>query len=817
MQLNMEQKRLIQAKPNGHVLIKGVAGSGKTTVAVHRIPFLLTNYCFGEDDNVLMVTYNKTLVNYIQHLYEKVEEENQMPFQDIFGKNKKKVDIHTIDSILYKYFSQYKKHNKQIGEVISDSRTKYAILSACVAELKKEYSNINILDHRNISFLMDEIDWIKSCNYMEIEEYQNADRLGRMNHQSKEGPQKLMKNSNTRKAIFDLMILYNERLKEKRYIDFKDMALIALEQAKKMVGKRYTHIIIDESQDLTRVQLEVLKLMYQKEEYSSIYFITDTAQSIYPHSWLVKGRSFTTIGFDMTGKSNTLAKNYRTTTQIAQAAYSLIEKDQNIIDDENFVKPSLIDRQGYFPVYRWFRQPQNELNSVAKEIQGNLIKRYDYKDIVVIAKNRNQLHEAKEYFDKLGIPCNIITKKDSDFQSNMVKLLTMHSIKGLEFKVVFIIGLNEGLVPFISYQDIDDESVQMSNDRKLLYVGMTRANELLYLSSSGTPSPFIKEINHNYLRINSYSKFRKYYDIRIDNYAFREKIFNLYSKEEKVRQWVIKELKQTYKYPSELIDVEYKVNSFSAVGSVDIAVSIYNNNNLIPFIFIEVKYFGTGVKEGFSQLKSYMSHSKTCQYGIVTDGNELIVINNEHEKVDDIPPFHTSMLPSSIEKYIYNDLKHNCEYEIIRDPYEPYVLTVKEGEGVEETIYSDDNTRGVSIYGNIAAGVPLYMNEEIGERFYLPNEWLQGQGECFMLEVKGDSMQDAGIHYGDYVLVRKQQEAYNRDIVVVAINDDATMKRWMKMGDTILLIPENNNYEPIQIQNEQANILGLVIGVVKKI
>lgn len=137
MQLNMEQKRLIQANPNGHVLIKGVAGLGKTTVAVHRIPFLLNHYCFGEDDNILMVTYNKTLVNYIQYLYEKVEEDNQVSFEEFFNSKENKVDIYTIDSILYKYFSEYKKYNQYTGEVLSDNGKKYAVLSACIAELKK--------------------------------------------------------------------------------------------------------------------------------------------------------------------------------------------------------------------------------------------------------------------------------------------------------------------------------------------------------------------------------------------------------------------------------------------------------------------------------------------------------------------------------------------------------------------------------------------------------------------------------------------------------------------------------------------------------
>ena len=56
-------------------------------------------------------------------------------------------------------------------------------------------------------------------------------------------------------------------------------------------------------------------------------FVADTAQSIYPQSWLVKGRSFSSVGFDIKGRSTALAKNYRTTTQIAEAAYSLLEKD----------------------------------------------------------------------------------------------------------------------------------------------------------------------------------------------------------------------------------------------------------------------------------------------------------------------------------------------------------------------------------------------------------------------------------------------------------------------------------------------------------
>ncbi|WP_154698290.1 UvrD-helicase domain-containing protein, partial [Clostridium botulinum] len=179
-----------------------------------------------------------------------------------------------------------------------------------------------IINQKYFQFIKEEIMWIKSCNYMELEEYQSVDRIGRVRKLNNDGPQKLRKNSKQRNAIFEVLLRYDKNLKKINKVDFQDMALIALAQAKKYPIDKYTHILIDESQDLTRVQLEFLKALYNEKEYSSITFISDVAQSIYPQAWLVKNRSFTSLGYDMKGKSNSLSKNYRTTTQIAQAAFS---------------------------------------------------------------------------------------------------------------------------------------------------------------------------------------------------------------------------------------------------------------------------------------------------------------------------------------------------------------------------------------------------------------------------------------------------------------------------------------------------------------
>ena len=102
-----------------------------------------------------------------------------------------------------------------------------------------------------------------------------------------------------------------------------------------------------------------------------------------------------------------------------------------------------------------------------------------------------------------GIACEILQSSEANFESDKVKLVTMHSIKGLEFKVIFLIDLNDGVIPNSKLYELDDEETMDSEERKLLYVGMTRASELLYMSSVKKPSKFIKQMNFEYLRMHN--------------------------------------------------------------------------------------------------------------------------------------------------------------------------------------------------------------------------------------------------------------------------------------------------------------------------
>lgn len=807
MHLNMEQKKIVQSKPGGHSLIRGVAGSGKTTVAVNRIPFLLEHYCNG-DDRVLMVTYNKSLINYIKYVYEKVEKEREYEKISIFEIDNSKLDIKNIDALMYLYFMEYCKEKKIKLELVNNRDVTNIMINA-MAEARKLYPDVKILDQRYYNFVIEEVTWIKACKYLNEEEYQSTDRLGRMANQSGDTPQKLQKNSKTREAIFKVMEIYNSCLRKQNKVDFQDIALIALEQVKKRPIRKYTHVICDESQDLTRVQLEFLYATLNKKSYSSVLFVADTAQSIYPHSWLVKGRSFASVGYDIKGRSNSLAKNYRTTTQIAEAAYSLLEKDKNITEDENFVKPSLLDKQGSYPVFRAFENKKMEANYVVGLI-GELSKSYNYGNIAIIARTHEQVKEFGTYMEEAKIPHKTMNNRDGyEFSDDKVKILTMHSIKGLEFKVVIMVGLNSKAIPLMNIV-VEDEDYFQTRERKLMYVGMTRATERLYMTTDGTPSKFIEDINSKFLKHDDKSKISKFYSIRPEDFMFKEKLKDIYSSEEKVRQWLINELKETYKYPINFMDIEYQVNSFSRVGFVDVAVLTYHNGHRVPYIFAEIKRQGSGLTNCLEQLKSYLSTSPTCEYGIATDGIDMLIINKNLDRVEDIPAFNPTMLPSSIEEFSYVDIRNNVNHSFMRD-----CNNIKELIFKDERISEPEELKKLSVFSSIAAGTPIEINSNVEDEFYLPKQWLLGTHDCYMVRVKGDSMINANINDGDLVVIRQQDTANNYEIVAVDLDGNTTLKRFMRMGDTVLLIPENPNYEPINVTEGQIRILGIAMGVVK--
>ena len=122
---------------------------------------------------------------------------------------------------------------------------------------------------------------------------------------------------------------------------------------------------------------------------------------------------------------------------------------------------------------------------------------------------------------------------------------------------------------------------------------------------------------------------------------------------------------------------------------------------------------------------------------------------------------------------------------------------------------------GVPLVGSVAAGEPILAEENIEDYLQVPSLIGGDNDDDYILQVRGDSMRDAGILEGDFVVVRPADDVSNGEIVVALIEDEATVKRYFKERNGVRLQPENPAYEPIRTR--EAKVLGKVVGVFRKV
>jgi len=141
-------------------------------------------------------------------------------------------------------------------------------------------------------------------------------------------------------------------------------------------------------------------------------------------------------------------------------------------------------------------------------------------------------------------------------------------------------------------------------------------------------------------------------------------------------------------------------------------------------------------------------------------------------------------------------------------------LTPEPDAPVTPLVPTDDSLVSVPLVGRIAAGIPITADQQVDDVMALPRQ-LVGNGELFMLKVVGDSMIDAAICDGDWVVVRQQHSATNGDIVAALLDDEATVKVFKQRDGHTWLLPQNSAYEPIL--GDHASILGKVVTVLRSV
>jgi repressor LexA len=151
-----------------------------------------------------------------------------------------------------------------------------------------------------------------------------------------------------------------------------------------------------------------------------------------------------------------------------------------------------------------------------------------------------------------------------------------------------------------------------------------------------------------------------------------------------------------------------------------------------------------------------------------------------------------------------------------RDPTKPRAIEVRY-DASSGAMMDRRPVRHVPLVGDVAAGTDVLAQENVEELYGLPEDFT-GTGPLFMLRVRGDSMIDAGILDGDHVVVRQQPEATKGDIVVAGIpGEEATVKTYSRKGNTVVLLPSNARYHPMEFDAADVTIFGKVVTVLRKI
>ena len=169
--------------------------------------------------------------------------------------------------------------------------------------------------------------------------------------------------------------------------------------------------------------------------------------------------------------------------------------------------------------------------------------------------------------------------------------------------------------------------------------------------------------------------------------------------------------------------------------------------------------------------------------------------------------------PATVANHI--DVLKKAGY-IEKNPKQPRTLTVRlDNEDASQATASVSSIRQLPFVGDVAAGTGVLASETEHELMAIPEQFA-GRGESFVLQVRGDSMVEAGILPGDYIIVQRQSSANTGEIVVAGIpGDEATVKRYFPQGSRVVLKPENPTMEPMEFDATEVVLFGRVVSVLR--
>lgn len=455
--LHPSQRKLVNAEYKGTMKVSGGAGTGKTIAALHRLKHL----CERPDAKVLFTTYTRTLSINLADAIEKLA----IP--------KNKYTLNNIDRVLLDTAEKYKvKEGYKVLDYSGDEES---------LKLWREVLETEVTAYDE-QFLYDEyIDVIVYYGNKDVKQYMMQPRTGRTKALSRK----------QRIEIWGLVEKYIALKQERKVVDRLELFNETTNYLNEHNIHPYTNVIADEFQDFSNPELKFLRALVAEGK-NDLFITGDPIQRIY------NGRkmNFSAAGINVRGvRSRKLKINYRTTEPIKRVAVGVVKGID--YDDMDGGKESTngyvsLIHNGVAPQYKLVDDANAELlqvNEWLKECQESDIK---LSEICIAAPSVNLLKHIQRQLHNEGTPYRLLKGTLKQGCSEGVDLCTFHSLKGLEYRVVILTGVNERNLPSkategypFSGMDKVAQKEFLSSKRSLLYVAITRARQLVYMVGYG--------------------------------------------------------------------------------------------------------------------------------------------------------------------------------------------------------------------------------------------------------------------------------------------------------------------------------------------
>jgi superfamily I DNA/RNA helicase/mRNA-degrading endonuclease RelE of RelBE toxin-antitoxin system len=445
---------------NGSFQLKGSAGTGKTVVAMHRAKYLAENVYTSEGDQILYTTFSKKLTKSVEYNLK-----NMCDLEIL-----KRIEVVHLHSLIAKYLKKY-----NVTFNIIDDKTRKILIGYAISKAgcESEYSVNDIVQELDVVFSFYMI--TDKETYLKVSRNGTYKKLGR----------------NQRGDVWRIISEYYELLHD---MNSKEWWLVINDAVNMLISKKelpYKAIIVDEAQDFGMAEYRFLRALVPEKE-NDLFIVGDIRQQIYENRI-----NFSRCNINILGnRTRNMTLNYRNTFEINQMADQIIngvqyqDLDGTVLED---IRSHAIIK-GEKPIIQAFDTPRQEIDFIADEINRIAGAGIMLNEIAVVARTNNQLKSAVQSLEEKGI--SAITLDDVDTISNRkIYYGTMHSIKGFEFKVIFLIGANSEMIPLKSVVDgLENEkeiAVKIRMEKSLLYVAVTRARDMLYVTGSQDVSGWI--------------------------------------------------------------------------------------------------------------------------------------------------------------------------------------------------------------------------------------------------------------------------------------------------------------------------------------